>query len=251
MKLSEFANVYKVSERHVRRLIKKYESDMVGHYEQRGNEGTFIDDVGVDILKSKLKAQFDVVKAEASEDEKRLNEQLILALAKCTTLAEQLADAEKRAGQNAAAVALLEAAKDNIEKLETRTSDAEERAARATERADQAERQATAAIQRKLEAEIAREEAEADRKQAIETLEGMRREAQFRAEAAVEAEEQRIEAEKRAQAAEDIAELNAQEAERAKAEAEDLKAKLEEIAAARGFKRRKLLKELKRRKKHE
>ena len=210
MKLSEFANVYKVSERHVRRLIKKYESDMVGHYVQKGNEGTFIDDVGVDILKSKLKAQFDIVEAEASEDEKRLNEQLILALAKCTTLAEQLADAEKRAGQNAAATALLEAAKDNIEKLETRTSDAEERAARATERADQAERKATAAIQGKLEVELALEEEK-----------------------------------ERAQAAEDIAEMNAQEAERAKAEAEDLRAKLEQIAAARGFKRRKLLKELK------
>ena len=213
MKLSEFANVYKVSERHVRRLIKKYESDMVGHYVQKGNEGTFIDDVGVDILKSKLKAQFDIVEAEASEDEKRLNEQLILALAKCTTLAEQLADAEKRAGQNAAATALLEAAKDNIEKLETRTSDAEERAARATERADQAERKATAAIQGKLEVELALEEEK-----------------------------------ERAQAAEDIAEMNAQEAERAKAEAEELRAKLEQIATSRGRKHRKLLKELRKNK---
>ena len=74
-----------------------------------------------------------------------------------------------------------------------------------------------------------------------------RSEAQFRAEAAYEAEEQRIEAEKRAQAAEDIAEMNAQEAERAKAEAEDLRALLEQIAAARGLKRRKLLKELRKR----
>ena len=152
MKLSEFANVYKVSERHVRRLIKKYESDMVGHYEQRGNEGTFIDDVGVGILKSKLKAQFDVVDSEPSEDEKKLNEQLILALAKCTTLAEQLADAERRAGQNAAAGALLEAAKANVAQLEAQASEAEERAA-------QAEQQTTLAIQRKLEAELALEEA--------------------------------------------------------------------------------------------
>ena len=57
-------------------------------------------------------------------------------------------------------------------------------------------------------------------------------------------EEQRAAAEQHAQAAEDVATINAQEAERAKAEAEDLRAKLEQIAAARGFKRRKLLKEL-------
>ena len=58
-------------------------------------------------------------------------------------------------------------------------------------------------------------------------------------------EEQRAAAEQHAQAAEDVAAINAQEAERAKAEAEDLRGKLEQIAAARGFKRRKLLKELK------
>ena len=210
MKLSEFANVYKVSERHVRRLIKKYESDMVGHYVQKGNEGTFIDDVGVDILKSKLKAQFDIVEAEASEDEKRLNEQLILALAKCTTLAEQLADAEKRAGQNAAAGALLESAKMNVAQLEARAGQAEERALEAEKKAEEASRQAVAATQKKLETELALEEAK-----------------------------------ERAEAAEDVAELNAQEAERAKAESAELRAKLEQIAAARGFKRRKLLKELK------
>ena len=59
-----------------------------------------------------------------------------------------------------------------------------------------------------------------------------------------DSEEQRAAAEQHAQAAEDVAEINAQEAARAKAEAEDLRAKLEQIAAARGFKRRKLLKEL-------
>ena len=214
MKLSEFANVYKVSERHVRRLIKKYESDMVGHYVQKGNEGTFIDDVGVDILKSKLKAQFDIVEAEASEDEKRLNEQLILALAKCTTLAEQLADAEKRAGQNAAAGALLEAAKMNVAQLEARAGQAEERARAAEQKAEESERLAVSAQQKKLDAELALEEAK-----------------------------------ERAEAAEDVAELNAQEAERAKSEAAELRAKLEQIAAARGLKRRKLLKDLKKRSK--
>ena len=166
----------------MRRLIKKYESDLVGHCVREGNEGTFIDDVGVEFLKSKLKAQFEVVENAPSEDEKKLNEQLLLALAKCATLAEQLADAERRAGQNAAAGAMLEAAKMNVAQLEARTDQAEERARAAEERA---------------------------------------------------------------RSAEDIAEAAGQAEERAKAEAEDLRAQLDRLAASRGLKRRKLLKQLK------
>lgn len=206
MKLAEFANNYKVSERHVRRLIKKYEADMVGHYEQRGNEGTFLDDVGVEFLKSKLRTQVDVVIEKPSERERQLEQTL-------TALSLRYADAMEQLAKNAGAAALLEAAKEKELALEARTSDAEERAARAAERADQAERQATAATQGKLAAELALEEAE-----------------------------------ERVQTAENVAELNAQEAARAKAEAEELKLKLEQIAAARGFKRRKLLKELKKKK---
>ena len=84
------------------------------------------------------------------------------------------------------------------------------KAREAEERAVQAERQTTLAVQGKLEVELALEEEK-----------------------------------ERARTAEDVAESNAQEAARAKAEAEELRAKLEQIAAARGFKRRKLLKELK------
>lgn len=238
MKLAEFANNCKVSERHVRRLIKKYEADMVGHYEQRGNEGTFLDDVGVEFLKSKLRTQVDVMIEKPSERERQLEQTL-------TALSLRYADAMEQLAKNAGAAALLEAAKEKELALEARTSDAEERAARAAERADVAERQATAATQGKLEAELALEEAKADRAQMSDTLEKMRLEAQFRADAAIEAEEQRAAAERRAETAEDVAELNAQEAARAKAEAEEFKLKLEQIAAARGLKRRKLLKELK------
>lgn len=164
IKLSEFASVYGVSERHARRLIKKYESDMVGHWEQRGNEGTFIDDEGVEILKGKLQRTFDMVPAGPSDTEKQLNEQLILALAKCASLGEQLADAERRAGQNAGAVALLEAAQMNVAQLEARVQTAEdiaEAAGQETERI-KADHQAYVKL---VEADIAaqdrcREEAE-------------------------------------------------------------------------------------------
>ena len=188
MKLAEFASTYKVSERHVRRLIQKYEPDMVGHYEKRGNDGTFIDNVGVEFLKSKLRTQVDVVVGGSSERERQLENAI-------TELSMRYAAACEKLVENAGAVALLEAAKEKELALEARADRAEERA---------------------LETELALEEAK-----------------------------------ERAAAAEDVAELNAQEAERAKAEAEDLRTKLEEIAAARGFKRRKLLKELRKRGKHE
>ena len=61
---------------------------------------------------------------------------------------------------------------------------------------------------------------------------------------AQEAEERALKAEKCARAAEDVAELNAQEAERAKAEAADLKAQLDAIAGAGRWKRKKLVKKL-------
>lgn len=209
MKLAEFASTYKVSERHVRRLIQKYEPDMAGHYEKRGNDGTFIDDIGVEILKSKLKTTFEVAVGGSSERERQLESTI-------TELSMRYAAACEKLVENAGAVALLEAAKEKERALEARADRAEERALEAEKKAEEASRQAVAATQKKLETELALE-------------------------AATE----------RAATAEDIAELSAQEAERAKAEAEDLRAKLEEIAAARGFKRRKLLKELRKRGKHE
>lgn len=147
MKIGEFASVYKVSERHVRRLIKKYESELVGHCVQQGNKGTFLDDAGVEILKGKLRTQFDIVSEGATSDRERQLESTI------TQLSLKYAEAMERIAENAGAVALLEAAKDNVEKLEVRVSEA-------NERAEQAERQAAAAIQRKLETELALEEAE-------------------------------------------------------------------------------------------
>lgn len=180
MKISEFASIYKVSERHVRRLIQKHEADMVGHYEQRGNEGTFIDNVGVDILKSKLRNKVEVV-VDVSERERQLQATIAELSIRYAVAMEKL---EKAAGTQA----LLEAAED--------------RAKDATARAAQAE------------------------------VERMQLEAAFKA-----SEEYRTKAELRA---EDFA----QEAERAQLEAENLRNKLEQIAAARGFKRRKLLKEL-------
>ena len=202
MKLSEFSSIYKVTERHARRLIQKHETDMAGHYEKHGNEGTFIDDVGVEILKSKLRATFEVTTESASERERQLESAL-------TEMSMRYAAACEKLVENAGAVALLEAAKERSIALEARA-----------------------------------ENAEAGRLEAIREAEDLRRAAQIREAAAAEAERRALDAETIAEINAQEAAAAAQEAERAKAVAADLQAKLDLIAASKGFKRRKLLKEL-------
>lgn len=209
MKLAEFSRIYKVSERHVRRLIQKHESDMVGHYEKHGNEGTFIDDVGVEILKSKLRATFEVSVENVSDRERKLESTI-------AELSMRYAAACEKLAESAGAVALLEAAKEKEIALEARA-----------------------------------ETAEAGRLEAIREIEDLRKVVEER-EAAM------VDAERRAVDAETVAEINAQEAasaaqeaERAKADAADLQLMLDRIAEAKGFKRRKLLRELRRGKKEE
>ena len=189
MKLSEFALIFKVSERHARRLLQENESDLCGHYDRRGREGTFLDDVAVDFLKNKLQRSFDVAINQPSERERQLENQV-------TELSLRYAAAMEQMVKNAGAVALLEASKENVAKLELRASEAEERA-------DLRERELH-------ELEI--------------TLDGMRQEAQYRADEAQQLDEERA---------------------RAEAKVNDLQAQLNQIAGAGWWKRRKLLKEIK------
>lgn len=203
MKLSEFARVYNISERHARRLFQENEADILGHYDRRGREGTFLDDVAVDVLKSKLQKQFDIVTPGGSERERALEDQLKKLLVEYAETSRALADAERRAGEGAGAVALLAAAKDMQAELKSRAEQAEEHARLADQN---------------------RREAEEECHQMELTLEGMRREAQYRADEARELDDQRA---------------------RAEAKAAELQALLDQIAGSRGLKRRKLLKELK------
>lgn len=184
MKLSEFASRYGISERHARRIFEKSMSELSGHYERKGNLGTYLDDYAVSYLRDQLRQNVALSpEAEQSDRERALDEQLKVALARYAALAEQLADAERRAGQNAAAAALLEASKDKLARIEAGAKAAEERAAAAEQKAAESEKQVVTAVQRKVEAELALEEIR-----------------------------------ERAETAEQIAEMNAQEAGRLKGE---------------------------------
>lgn len=153
MKIAEFANKYRVSERHVRRLIQKYGSDMAGHFEKRGNEGTFLDDVGVEFLKSKLKASFEVVTGGPSERERQLENTI-------TELSMRYAAACEKLVENAGAVALLEAAKEKEIALEARMERAEADRLQAAEALEQMRREAQMRVAQAEEAEEARAKAE-------------------------------------------------------------------------------------------
>ncbi len=210
--LREYARIKSISYEAVRQQVTRYREELGDHVVKDGRQ-QFLDEEAVAFLDERRQKSPVVIYQENKDEElERLR-------AERQQLLEELNDAKNRIIAQQDRLYELATSEQKMLLLEAASQAAEDRAA----------------------------QAEADRKQAIETLEGMRREAQFRADAAIEAEEQRAAAERRAETAEDIAELNAQEAARAKAEAEDLRAKLEQIAAARGFKRRKLLKELRRR----
>lgn len=202
VKISEFAKQYGISDRHARRLVAENESELCGHFEKRGNGGTWIDEVAAEILRGKLRNPQEYVQLTIDEvDQAALQQQII-------DLQGQLLEAYKAMAEerNARAGLILELGKQQL--LAAQTDTEKERADRAEERAAQA---AT------------------DLQQAKETVEIIRREAKMRCDQAQEAEERQLEAEERARAAEDVAELNAQEAERAKAEAAELREKIEKL----------------------
>lgn len=189
MKLSEFASVYNISERHARRLLAENEADIIGHYDRRGREGTFLDDVAVEVLRNKLQKQYTVSMEPASERERQLESTV-------TELSMRYAAAMEKLVENAGAVALLEAAKENVVQLEARAS----------------------------EAEIRANEREREIQDLKITLEGMRKEARYRADEAQQLDEERARAEVRAA---------------------DLQAQLDRLATAGYRERRQILKALK------
>lgn len=161
MKLTEFAGLFAVSERHARRLFSEYQADIDGHYYRDGRKGTELDDYAVEYLKSKLKKQFEIVTPGSSDKERELEDQLKKLLVEYAETSKKLADAERRAGEGAGAVALLAAAKEQQNDLKERVAQAEARAEQAEEK-----RQKAADEVRDLDDQRARAEAKATELQA-------------------------------------------------------------------------------------
>lgn len=68
VKLQDFAVECGVTDRQIQRLVKKYESELNGHFIRRGSNGTWLDDDACRILRSKMKVKEVVVSDEAADD---------------------------------------------------------------------------------------------------------------------------------------------------------------------------------------
>lgn len=177
IKITDFAKQQGVTPRGARKLLQTYEKELDGHFERRGQNGTWIDDTAQEFLRSKMiqnpvtiydeKALpfYEELKKEQAEN-RELREKLTkafeqLAKAKDEQLQTQLQLAEKVAEQK-----FLEAGK------------------------EQAEKQAIALRQRNVEIEVALTKAEEDNKTLSDIAEMNVQEA---AEAKKEAEDLRCE----------------------------------------------------------
>lgn len=92
IKLSDFARRQGVTPRAVQRLVKKYESEISEHIEKKGQNGTWLDDVAQEYLRSKMKQNPVVVYGESADP---LIEENQVLRAELADLRKELSDAYK------------------------------------------------------------------------------------------------------------------------------------------------------------
>ena len=133
IKLQDFASKYGVTDRQVQRLLKKHEDEMTGHFERKGSNGTWIDETGERILRSKMRQAPVIVHdtevgqkiAHLEQENEVLKNKLLLAYEKMNEQQALLNDATASKFMLQAAekeVSILEGflkeAKENIEHLQ-------------------------------------------------------------------------------------------------------------------------------------
>ena len=138
VRLRDFAEINRISERTVQVHIKNNQEELEGHIDRRGKQGTWLDEFAVNFLLDRIQLPTKDEVLIPTPREAALLEQLSAAN-------RMLADAERRAGENAEAagkVKFLEAAKDaqdaQINDLSVEVGKLTEKAARATEEAQKA-----------------------------------------------------------------------------------------------------------------
>ena len=129
IKIAEFARVNEISDRHARRLFKSFEEDIDGHFEKRGGAGTWLDEYAVEFLRSKLRVQVDpveVLPARRGFDDSGASAEAQERYADLLELyheaVKRLADAERRAGENAGAAERVKALEGSERRLELQMS---------------------------------------------------------------------------------------------------------------------------------
>ena len=143
IKLQDFAREQGVTDRQIQRLIKKYETELEGHYDRRGPNGTWLDDEACYILRGKMKSKEIVLYDTESTDRIKELEAKIERLEDRLEKKEQyIAVMEVAAANKQAKIETLESEKLQIEEnTSKRIKTAEDELHLEKQRADQLEKQ--------------------------------------------------------------------------------------------------------------
>ena len=138
VRLRDFAELHRISERTVQVHIKNNEEELAGHIDRRGKQGTWLDEFAVNFLldRIQLPTKDEVLMPTARE---------AVLLEQVAAANRRLADAERRAADNAEAagkVFFLEAAQKaqeaQISALNVEVGKQTQKAEQATEKAEKA-----------------------------------------------------------------------------------------------------------------
>ena len=138
VRLRDFAELHRISERTVQVHIKDNWEELEGHIDRRGKQGTWLDEYAVNFL-------LDRIQLPTKDEVLMPTPREAALLVEIAETNKRLADAERRAGENAEAagkVKLLEAAKEaqdtQIDKLSIEVGKLEQKVAQAEEKAEKA-----------------------------------------------------------------------------------------------------------------
>jgi len=141
VRLRDFAEANRISERTVQLHIKNNQDELEGHIDRRGKQGTWLDDFAVNFLldRIQLPTKDEVLIPTARE---------AALMSQISEISMRLAEAERRAGENAEAagkVLLLEEARDaqkaEIGQLNIQVGQLTERAEEAAREAERAKKE--------------------------------------------------------------------------------------------------------------
>lgn len=140
VRLRDFAEIHRISERTVQVHIKNNEAELEGHVDRRGKQGTWLDEFAVEFLLDRIQLPTKDEILVPTPREAALMGQLSEAHRK-------LADAERRAGENAEAagkVFFLEANNEaqaaRIEELSREVGEVSQKCSEAEEKAQRAQK---------------------------------------------------------------------------------------------------------------
>lgn len=175
IKLQDFARECGVTDRQIQRLLKKYEEELTGLFERKGQNGTWLSEEACDILRSKMKQLPPaVVDGETARENDHLKnrirelEQMMGEKDKLLTLAQkqvqQAQDLNAQLQEKVGRVYALEEGKKDLEgRLEAAEADKEALKASGAEYKAEAEKKAQEAAEAARREQEVREELAAEK----------------------------------------------------------------------------------------